>query len=120
MKLLLFILLLSPLLTLGAVEITINISDDMSYTYIDNNNDGLFDSLKVIDKGELSLIKLEIVEYPSLRSWEDAEYLYEVRLVNYNYVRRDAYFQIRLKMNDKIVGYYEHIMGKEQLIWRAK
>lgn len=94
--------------------IEIQISDNISYTYVDVNNDGVFDSLVKIKDNDSTVIMLNQVESkPSKVEFNHS--VLEAHLLNYNNVFQDAYFQIRVVNNGKVTGYYEHIMGRNEL-----
>lgn len=116
MKTLLFILTLS---TLTAKEFTVKLTDCISVTYIDKNEDATFDSLIIDECGMITRLKLKdtlTVGKPDIEDYTNGTF--EVRLVNYNNFHNDAYFQVRLVNQDTIYGYWEHIMGSYKLEWK--
>lgn len=120
MKLLIFLL---TLFSLSSKEFTVNLidckDDSLSVTYIDHDNDAVFDSLVINDCGLLLKKPLSpemTVGKPNLEDYTNATF--EVRLVNYNDLRNDAYFQVRLINQDTIYGYWEHVMGSYKLEWK--
>lgn len=116
MKTLLFILTLS---TLTAKEFTVELTDCISVTYIDKNEDATFDSLIIDECGMITRLKLKdtmTVGKPDIEDYTNGTF--EVRLVNYNDFHNDAYFQVRLVNQDTIFGYWEHVMGSYKLEWK--
>ena len=120
MKTLLFILTLS---TLTAKEFTVKLiecrTDSLTVTYIDKDNDAIFDSLIINDCGMVTKLRLKetmTVGRPELEDYTNGTF--EVRLVNYNDFHNDAYFQVRLVNQDTIYGYWEHTMGSYKLEWK--
>lgn len=100
--------------TIQAKTVEVAICDSINYTYIDANDDGVFDSLMII-KGQDTTIQMlkKVLRKPNKIDYNQASF--DVHLLNYNNTFNDAYFQIRLLLNGKVIGFYEHIMGRNEL-----
>lgn len=109
--------LFSLLLLIGTIQaktVEVTICDHINYTYIDANDDGVFDTLMVCDDDKIEIRVLKQVESrPKKAEFNQASF--DIHLLNYNNTFNDAYFQIRLLLNGKVTGYYEHIMGRNEL-----
>lgn len=100
--------------TIQAKTIEVAICDHINYTYIDSDNDGVFDSMLKIKDGDTTVHLLrKVVRKPNKEVYEQSKL--EVHLLNFNNTYEDAYFQIRVMLNGKVTGFYEHIMGRNEL-----
>lgn len=100
--------------SLQAKTVDVAICDSINYTYIDSNDDGVFDSLMII-KGQDTTVQMlkKVSRKPNKIDYNQASF--DIHLLNYNNTFNDAYFQIRLLLNGKVIGFYEHIMGRNEL-----
>lgn len=109
--------LFSLLLLVGTIQaktVEVAICDSITYTYIDHDKDGVFDTLMVCNNDKIEIRVLKQVESrPKKTEFNQASF--DIHLLNYNNTFNDAYFQIRLLLNGKVIGFYEHIMGRNEL-----
>lgn len=113
-----YIIILLLFSTAQAKQVDVAINDNLSYTYIDSNEDGMFDSL-IVHKNNETIVHVlnQVSSKPSKIEYNESTF--DVRLINYNDSYRDAYFRINLIFNGKVIGYYEHNYGKKELIYRG-
>ena len=112
--LILFLLICST----SAKDIEIKINKDLSYTYIDNNEDGIFDSLLTVNGKDITVHILNQFESRPNKTEYNIGIL-ELGILNYSDSFKDAYFHIRLKVRGKFIGYYEHNFKKKELTYRS-
>lgn len=100
--------------TIQAKTVEVAISDHTTLTYIDSDDDGVFDSMLKVKENDTTLHLLrKVVRKPNKEVYQNSTL--EIHLLNYNNTFNDAYFQIRVIKDGKVTGFYEHIMGRNEL-----
>lgn len=87
-------------------------------TYIDYNEDAMFDTLIINECGDTSIVALNSFHTegkPNVELYKESKL--QIRLKNYNHVRKQSYFRVYVVHDNKELGYWEYVMGSQQLIW---
>lgn len=96
-----------------------NNSQTFDMSYIDYNEDGVFDMLIINKCGNKSVIKLSPSQTegkPNIELYKESTF--DIRLKNYNHIRQQAYYRIYVMHKTGELGYWEHVMGSHKLTWK--
>lgn len=96
-------------------------NDVFKIRYSDLNEDAIFDKLVIYDCGNIYVEDLDTYQTeggPDIEIYKKSEF--DIRLLNYNDVKEDAYFRVYVVYEGKDIGYWEHIMGSYKLIWKEQ